>query len=252
MSLFVDLRPLFEGWPYDPDHSVRIARAPDGRDIMQVRTPLGLEQYELDGRPDGRHPYGRASVLDHQLQRLAEARRVGKEDAFRLTAEECAELFVEGTLYYSRYLHLFQLRRWDLVVRDTARNLALFDLVHRHALRQADRMQLEQWRPYLIRMNAVATARVAMDQADYAAARATVEAGLRAIESLEELNEGVFSVERQRSLGVLREMLDEIEKNRPLSETERLERELQRAIDSQAFERAATIRDRLRALRSPP
>jgi len=59
---------------------VCVARGVDGRPIMQVRTPLGIEQYELDGRPDGRHPHDMESVLDFQHARLAAMR---SQKAFR-------------------------------------------------------------------------------------------------------------------------------------------------------------------------
>ena len=39
----------------------------------------------------------------------------------------------EGVQYYHRYLAAFHLQRYDLVVRDTERNLRLFAFVVRHA-----------------------------------------------------------------------------------------------------------------------
>ena len=47
----------------------------------------------------------------------------------------------------------------------------------------------------------------------------------------------------------LRELASQIRKNRPLSELERLEHQLRRAIERQEFERAAHLRDRMRGLR---
>jgi protein-arginine kinase activator protein McsA len=47
----------------------------------------------------------------------------------------------------------------------------------------------------------------------------------------------------------LRELESQIQKNRPLSELEKLEHQLRRAIDTQEFERAARLRDRIRELR---
>src|SRR5436309_5407782 len=109
MSDAVDLRSLLQGWPYDPENNARIVSGADGRQFMQVRTALGVEQYELDGRPDGLRPYDRESALDYHLQRSTRAREAGQETSFELSDRECAELFNEGTLYYYRYLHLFQL-----------------------------------------------------------------------------------------------------------------------------------------------
>jgi len=45
-----------DDWPYDAENVVRIVRVSDGREIMQVRTPLGIEQYELEGRPTANDP----------------------------------------------------------------------------------------------------------------------------------------------------------------------------------------------------
>ena len=51
-----DLSQLLHDWPYDPEHTMRIVTAGDGRSVLQVRLPLGIEQYELEGRPDGHEP----------------------------------------------------------------------------------------------------------------------------------------------------------------------------------------------------
>ena len=45
----------------------------------------------------------------------------------------------EGLQYYHRYLSAFHLERYDLVARDTARNLRLFAFVVKHAARQRDK-----------------------------------------------------------------------------------------------------------------
>jgi hypothetical protein len=248
----LDLRELLRAWPFDPDDQVRLARGADGREVMQVRTPLGIEQYELDGRPDGAQPHGVESVLVHQLQRLEAARAAGAESTFRLSAEECAELFNEAVLYYSRYLHLFHLKDWRRVVRDTQRNLGLFDLVRQYARRREDRLHLEQWRPYVLRMNAVAAAMIEWDAEHHGAALDIVGRACEQIEALPELDDETFKYERERSLQALRELAEQIEMTRPLSELERLERALRTAVAEQQFERAAELRDRIRELRPPP
>ncbi len=249
MSSILDLRPWLEGWPYDPDQTVRIVRGDDGREILQVRTPLGLEQHELEGRPDGQHPHGAASALDYQLGRLERAKAAGDEASFALRADDCAELFTEGTLYYYRYLHLFQLEEWPRTARDTARNLRLFDFVQRHAERAEDRVYLEKWRPYLIRMNAIAVAMLEVRRSAHDPALAAVDRAIRRIEALDDLDDETFHFERERSLTALRELARQIRHVRPKSELERLEQALRRAVETQAFERAAEWRARIRALR---
>lgn len=103
-----DLREFLRRWPYDPDQNVRIVSGRDGRDIMLVRQPMGLEQYEVDGRPDGLRPHGMDSAFDFQQKRLAGATRSGTEPAFKLSAKHCAELFNEGKIYYYRFIHFFR------------------------------------------------------------------------------------------------------------------------------------------------
>jgi len=144
MSDTVDLRNALQSWPYDPDDDSRLVRGEDGRAILQVRTPLGIEQYELEGRPDGLRPHGMESALEHHLQKLEQARAAGGDAQFELGPRECSELFNEGTLYYFRYVRLFQLKDWVRTRRDTSRNLRVFDLVNRYARRDEDKLFLEK------------------------------------------------------------------------------------------------------------
>lgn len=250
MSDTFDLRRLLASWPFDPDNDARVVRGDDGREILQVRTPVGVEQFELEGRPDGARPHDQESALEHQLQRLAKAKAAGREAEFELDAEDCAELFGEGTLYYFRYLRLFQLKRWAATVRDTTRNLRLFDLVRQHAAREEDQGYLEKWRPYILRMNASAAALMTLDKGAHGKALEIIRAAIERIEGLEELDDDTFKFEQGRSLTALRELAAQIQQTRPVSAVERLERQLRRAIDRQEFERAAELRDRLRELKS--
>jgi hypothetical protein len=249
MSDSPDIRRLLESWRYDPDNDARIVTGEDGREVLQVRTPVGIEQLEIQGRPDGLRPHGMESVLEYQVQRLAQARAAGDESGFELDAATCSELFAEGTLYYFRYVRLFQLKRWAETVRDTARNLRAFDFVHQYAARESDRNNLEKWRPYIIRMNAIASAFLALDRGAHDEALKLVQDAIARIEGLEEFEDETFAFERARSLAALRELAGQIQQARPLSPIERLEQQLRRAIDRQEFERAAELRDRIRALR---
>jgi hypothetical protein len=245
-----DIRELLEGWPYDPENEARIVRGSDGREILQVRTPLGLEQLEMQGRPDGARPHGRDSALEFHQQKLVRAKAAGSEAGFELNAEDCAELFSEGTLYYFRYLRLFQLKRWADAVRDTTRNLRLFDFVHSYAAREEDREYLEKWRPYLLRMNTAASALLCLEQGDAPKALKLIQTGRDQIAALEEMDDETFRFERKRSQAALRELEKQIQRMRPVTPLERLQRQLRHAIERQDFERAAQLRDRIRALRA--
>jgi len=244
-----DIGGLLAEWPHDPRKEVRLLRLQGGRQILQVRLPLGVEQHELDGRPDGRRPYDKESALDYHEARLSAAAARGEEDRFHLGADECAELFEEGVLYYFRYLRLFQVEDWARVVRDTARNLRLFDFVRLHAAREQDRAHLEQWRPYILRMHAIASAMSEMAKSRHAAALDLIGRAVESIEALQNMEENpTFKFERDRSVAALREMAEQIRKTAPEGEADRLERELLDAVKSEQFERAAELRDRIRQL----
>src|SRR5262245_22720917 len=93
MSDPFDLRDVLKSWPYDPENDARVTQGKDGREITQVRTPMGVEQYELEGRPDGERPHGMESALEYQLHRLEQAKAKGKESDFELGEPDCCELF---------------------------------------------------------------------------------------------------------------------------------------------------------------
>jgi hypothetical protein len=243
---------LLLSWPYQEGQNLRIVRGDDGRELLQVRLPLGLEQFELTGRPDGQRPSGRESLLEYHVERLAANKTAGSKRAFKLSAAQCADLFNEGTIYYFRYLHCFQLGRFHETVRDTERNLQLFDFVHHYAAREEDRMHLEKWRPYVLRINASAKAMIELGQQHHARAFQIAQEAADAVESLDEMDDETFQFERKRSVLALRELAAQIEKTRPITELERLERELKQAVAAQEFERAAQLRDRLRQLRLIP
>ena len=244
-----DLRRILKNWPYDPEHDARIVRGDDGREVLQVRTPLGIEQFEIDGRPDGLRPHGMESALEYHLHCLNLAKFSGREANFELSPEQCSELFHEGTLYYFRYVRLFQLKDWARTIRDTARNLRSFDFLHRYARREEDQQFLEKWRPYILHVNASAAVMQQMEKGAYDEAVKLAQEAIRKVESLEDLEDDTFKFERERAVMALRELESQIRKNRPLSELEQLEQQLRRAIQKQEFERAAHLRDRIRELR---
>ena len=125
-----DISDMLEEWPYDPASCVRKIETADGREVVQVRTPLGIEQYELEGRPDGLRPYGEESVLDYaEAQVLLHTERAGETEGFVIDDRVAVELQQEGLLYYYRYLVCFQIGEYEVVIRDARRNLRLFDLL---------------------------------------------------------------------------------------------------------------------------
>src|SRR3954451_11584478 len=178
-----DISPLLKGWDYEPGTiNVRKINGLDGAPKLQMRTDLGLLQMELHGRPDGAKPHGCESLLEYYETQLKDhKRRNGTELGFHLTADQCAALREEASLYYQRYLSLYVLEDFNGVVRDTARNLKVLDFCGKFAVDEQDRLVLEQFRPYIIMMNARAQASIAFKEERYPAALKTITEALVSI-----------------------------------------------------------------------
>jgi hypothetical protein len=244
-----DLGPFLKRWAYDPERTIRMIRGQDGRRKVQVRLLLGIEQYDLDGRPDGMRPYGCPSALAYWERRLRTyVRRRGSDAGFVIPPAACARLREESLLYYYRYVILFQVGEYGRSARDTARNLRCIDLVGRFAGTGEDREAMEQYRPYIVRMHRASRALLAMRRQQYDIALREIEAGLRVLESLPPREWPAYRFERKRSLVFLRRLRREVRRHRPLSPRERLERELRQAVQAEDYERAARLRDLLSAM----
>jgi hypothetical protein len=241
-----DLAPILAGWDHDPDDmQVRIIPGDDGHEKLQMRIELGVLQMELDGRPDGQRPHGFESLLEYHEARAGEAAR------YRLDSAACAELMREGVQYYHRYLALFHLQRYDLVARDTERNLRLFRFVVAHAQRQKDKREFDQYRPYVTMMHARALGQQALERGETRAALAHIdEAIARISEFLREYDEEDQAL-RCPELAFLKRWRREVERSRKVGPLERLEEQLALAVSREHYEEAARLRDQIRRLRNP-
>jgi hypothetical protein len=226
---------------------VRIIRGDDGREKLQVRIDLGLMQLEMDGRPDGQRPGDRDSLLD-LIE--AEARRLAAEGQdFSLEPDVCAELMREGVQYYHRYVALFHLKRYDLVARDTERNLRLFAFVVRHATRPRDRLLFDQYRPYVLMMLTRAQALPLLDRGEHRKALEQIDAGIEGIRQFLADYEQTDRADQCQELGLLLAWRQQVEKDQPVGPVERLEHQLELAVDTENYEEAARLRDQIRRLR---
>jgi len=243
-----DLSQLLSEWPYDPDQTIRIITAEDGRQVMQLRLPLGVEQYELRGRPDGRRPMEEESYLDHME---SEVRRYtdqhGSDLGFHIGHDDAVELHNEGLLYYYRYLLLFQINDYARVIEDTDHNLRLCNLLERYCHDEEDRNAVLQFRPYILRMNAVAKAMAMLHGSLPGSPTAVLQQAIDEINAMEEIESPAFQLEKVRSVNYLKATLKQVEES-PADEAEQLKRELERAVQEENYERAAQLRDRLNSL----
>ncbi len=241
-----DLTEILADWQYDADDQYRVIKARDGRRVPQVRMPLGIEQYELDGRPDGLRPFGKESVLTEMLDRL-DAREDASEHDFLIDHDDFVRLQNEGILYYYRYLILFQMGDFERTMSDTRHNLQICDLVERYVEEADDQNEVLQYRPYMIRMNAMAGAMLQLGAESPGDARGTLQKAIDDIGALEEVDTPTYHYERLRSLQYLRTALKQI-KMPAQTVLDKLNTQLDEAVEQEAYERAAELRDRIHAL----
>jgi len=243
MSL--DLNDLLKDWPHEPGKlNVRKVRGSDGREKIQLRIDLGLIQMEMDGRPDGQKPRGCESLLAYHQARARNRERRG--EVYLLSADECSELQQEGIQFYHRYISLFQLNDFHGVIRDTQRNLELLAFVSGHVENEEMAWPQEQFRPYITMMLTRARAALALGRGELNAAIREIEKGRDTILDLYQ-KAGAADGARSAEIEFLEEWLEEIRKKKPVTKLEKLQREMEQAIAVEAYERAAELRDAIRA-----
>jgi UvrB/uvrC motif len=244
-----DLNSLVNDWPHEPGAiKVRKIIGVDGREKLQLRIDLGLLQMEMQGRPDGRRPHNAESLLVYHQRRAARAEARGEN--YELTAEQCSDLQQEGIQYYHRYLSLFQINEFAGVIRDTQRNLDLFNFVAEHSQRDDVIWTFQQFRPYVLMMNTRAKASILLGEGKFADAIHEIEAGRDAITEFLQQSNFPELVSKSSEIAFLEEWLEEVRAKRPLTRLEIMQREMEIAISREMYERAAELRDAIRLLQA--
>lgn len=246
-----DLRRTLAGWDYEPGQiTVRKITGDDGAVKIQMRLDLGLLQMEVSGRPDGRRPHGAESLLSYHLNRVEKYReRNGTDLGYELSPDECQAMREEAVQYYHRYLAEFVLEDFEGVQRDTARNTELLDLCRKYAREESDRVALEQYRPYLIMMNTRAEVHLLLREGRFKTALARVDAGLTGIREVVSDGED-DEFEELTEVSILASLRHEIAARMPMDPIERLEAELEKAVEEERYEEASVLRTRIEAMRN--
>ena len=243
-----DISPILKSWKFsDQDLNVRYIKGTDGRVKLQMRLDLGILQMELDGRPDGMRPYNSDSYFDYFEKKANRIIQDGGLQPFMLTADDCFKLQQEAVQYYHRYLALMKLHDYARVVRDTSRNLRLFTFIEHHCENDEVVWQFIQHRPYVIMMNTRSRALLEMEHDNFQNAMDIIGSGIQAIRDFNEKWSDRIGPDFPE-LEFLEYWLKEVGDQRPMSEKERLSRELQQAVSAEDYERAAQLRDKLAAL----
>lgn len=250
-----DLTRLLQSWPYQPGQvAARRFKGRDGQQKIQLRVDLGVLQMNAEGRPDGKRPLGSESWF-HVLQaRLDEHRAAhgGADEGFQVGAEECGKLQQECIQYHHRYICLFQLEDFAGVEVDCERNLRVFEFVAQYAPSEEAAWSMLQFIPQLLMMRTRARGTAALKQDRFDDALMLIGDGISELERFYTENERPQMMENSAELASLRDWLAQINVRRPMSEVERLERDLAEAIRSEDYERAARVRDQIRKKQQTP
>lgn len=248
-----DISHLLDHWDYQPGQVVvRKFTGKDGREKIQLRVDLGLLQMNLEGRPDGKRPFGHASLFEYYQARLHKhlATHDGNDEGFELKPEDCARLQVEALQYHHRYICLLQMEDYAAVVRDAERNLEVFNFVGKHALSEELAWSLQQFQPQLMMILTRARAMQALETEDYTLAIELVETGLEDIRGFFREHARLELIEQSGEIQSLENWLAELRSSRPLSPREKLEQALNEAVRREDYEKAAEVRDALRNLKA--
>ncbi|OPX22905.1 MAG: hypothetical protein B1H02_05595 [Candidatus Latescibacteria bacterium 4484_107] len=245
-----DIRDIIEGWEFVPNRvNVRKIIGDDGRPKIQMRLDLGLIQMEETGRPDGKRPHGRESLLDYYLDLLQEHKAKYKWDAeFRLDREDCAALNGESIQFYQRRICFFQLGEYEAMARDAAHNLRVMDLIRDYAEEEEDRAASERFRPFVLMHWTQARTLQKLKRKEYDEALARIEEGVEEIRAFLEQHHRSEMAEDPGEIQFLKSWSEEIQRRKPLSRRERLEKQLDAAVAREHYEQAVLLRDRLKHL----
>lgn len=242
MSL--DLNDLLRDWPHEPGQlKVRKILGSDGKEKLQLRIDLGLIQMETTGRPDGTRPNGYESLLEYHQEQARRAEKKG--ETYMLDPEAIGEIQQEGIQYYHRYISFFQLGDYAAVIRDTQRNLEMFRFVEQHTDNEDLVEAVTQFAPYVIMMSTRAHASIEVEREDFAAAVREIELGIGKIRAFHEEHGNIESIEQSPEIAFLTEWLEEVRSKQPVTKLEKMQREMDKAIQSEAYERAAELRDQI-------
>lgn len=248
-----DIDDALRGWPREPGPGELLARevrARDGRSVIQVRVELGIMQLEVEGRPDGVRPHGFATYLEYLRQR-AEHRTlfpVEKAPAWTMGAEHCAEADREFVQFYHRRVAWLALQRYDKALSDADHTLALMDFVGQHGMSPEYIDSHERLRGLVLFHRAQAAAALGLERRRPDEAIDVLREGVQRLRQHQEQWDEEHDDEEVPNLSLIEQLQvleQEIRKNFLVPKT--LREQLDEAVESEDYERAARLRDEIRS-----
>jgi regulator of replication initiation timing len=250
-----DVDEALHGWPYEPDSGEVIARevrARDGRTVLQIRVELGVLQLEVGSRPDGTRPHGFASYLDYLRYSAASRGQVpgGKAPPWTMSEDQCAEADREFVQFSHRRNAWLALQKYDKALLDADHTLALMDFVRRHAQDEEYIASHERFRGLVLFHRTQAATALALERRRPEEAIDVVRDGIERLRAHQQEwvaeNEQIDSPD-ESLIERLQNLVRDIRKNFAVEKT--LREQLDEAVAREDYERAARLRDQIRARR---
>ena len=156
--------------------------------------------------------------------------------------------YKEAIQFHHRYICFFQLELYEEVIQDADRNLDAIEMVDQYGPGDQMSWTLRQLTPQLLLMRTRAVSALSLAENDYEQAIRDVEEGIEALQTFIKDHMAGESPEQNSELQALQQWLEEVRGSRPLSQREKLEKELDEAVAKEDYERAAEVRDALKCL----
>ena len=250
-----DITKVLQNWDYRLGRvDARRVKGEDGADKLQLRIDLGLLQMNAQCRPDGKRPFGHPTLLDHFVNRLEEFRKKhsGEDDNFTINPDECAKLQQEAIQYHHRSICNFELEDFEAVERDTEHILELLDFVQDFASQDEIGQSFQQFRPQTIMMQVRAVGTELIAENKYEAAIDEITDAINDLNLFYTEMGREEMVDNSMEVQSLREWLKDVEREaaekKPMTQGEKLQHKLNKAIEQEDYEAAAKLRDQLSKL----
>ena len=257
----MDIASIISDWPHDDRvvaNNVRLVTGSDGAPKVLLRIRCGVIQWEAEGRPDGRRPYGFPSMLEYCAQLLQEdpfLPVLPDEPSATLDVGLVKQLLEELIDYCRRGRALFLLHDYPRAVADAEHNLAILGLLHENHPSDTAHDGYDHYRPTLLMERARGEMMQHLSGDDVQEAVAALSRGIGDIGAFHAeygLAEQIEASSEMQALVDLRRSLRE-KHNVPLSDMDLLQSltaEQAVAIRREDYEMAARLRDKISLLRS--
>ncbi len=133
------------------------------------------------------------------------------------------------------------------VVRDTEHNLKICEITEMYGTANNLRLSILQFRPFIIKLNSISRAMISLQKNVKELARDILEKAVVTLKSLPEINTSIFIVEKKRSITYLETALKQLGYCKSDS-VDCMTKELMAAVESEDYEKAAELRDRIKQL----